>query len=64
MGGIGNNSENSTVCIHACVYMYVYIAPCDVVYLQVSFVCDNRNTLQAFSVAAARAALHLNTGWP
>lgn len=63
MGGTGNNSENSTNGC-ACVYMYVYIALCDVVYLQISFVCDNRNTLQAFSVAAARAALHLNTGWP
>lgn len=37
---------------------------CVVGYLQVSGVRDNRDTLQAFGVAAARAALHLHTGRP
>lgn len=39
-----------------CVHLFVY--------LQVSGVGDNRDTLQALGVTAAGAALHLDTGRP
>lgn len=43
------------VCICVCMWL---------IYLQVSGVCDHRDALQALGVAAARAALHLDTGRP